>query len=192
MAPLLSVVIPTKGRESLRETLASIPREPWVEVVVVADGRPTFEWAAEFAPGPVIQEDESCWGHPQRNAGMKHAAGRWLAFIDDDDLYTPQAFLAFRSAIARNTSYFLRPRPTIFRMTYDWKDCILWNERQVALCNVGTPMILTPNDPTKLAIWPHKRTGDFDFIRETVAAFGGCDFDETIVCTVRRLEREPG
>ena len=116
---------------------------------------------------------------------MGKAKGRWLAFMDDDDLYTPRAFPAFQKA-------FGGPRkPVLFRMRYDYKDLVLWHEKAVAHCNVGSPMILTPNLPSKLGVWEPKRSGDFNFIRDTVANFGGCRFDRTVVATIRCLDRDP-
>jgi len=181
----LSVIIPSKGRESLRETLASIP--DWPEVIVVADeGHDGYQNAYQIASprAKMLATGPSILGHPQRQLGMAEATGGWLCFIDDDDVYTEEAFLAFKKAMTRK-------RPTLFRMRYEDEDTILWNEPRVAHCNVGTPMILTPNVPAKLGEWAWKRTGDFDFIRDTVANFGGCTFDETIVCTVRRLDHSP-
>lgn len=178
----LSVVIPTKGRESLAETVASIPG--WAEVVVVADGQEAYERALALGRGSVYECGPSILGHPQRQLGMQKASGDWLCFIDDDDVYTDKAFPAFQDAMRGRL-------PRLFRMEYEESGVILWNERRVAHCNVGTPMLLTPNVSGKLGEWAWKRTGDYDFIRDTVANFGGCWFDETIVCTVRRLDYHP-
>lgn len=94
--PLISVVIPTRGRPALvmravrsvlRQTLAHL------ESVVVVDG-PDAETvdALRAIADPrlrVVQLPASRGGGGARNAGVEAARGEWVSFLDDDDEYLP-------------------------------------------------------------------------------------------------------
>jgi glycosyltransferase involved in cell wall biosynthesis len=92
----VTVVIPTRDRlASLLATLAGVWRqyEVRVEVVIVDDGsRPDV--AAEYERLSshrlrVLRNAESRGPGAARNAGIAVARGRWVAFLDDDDLWAP-------------------------------------------------------------------------------------------------------
>lgn len=108
--PRVSAVIRTRGRASLvplavrsalDQTLADL------EVVVVVDG-PDPETARALASIDdrrlrVVPLRESVGPGGAMNAGVREARGRWIAFLDDDDLWFPeklerQAEMAERSA----------------------------------------------------------------------------------------------
>lgn len=161
----LSIIIPTISRPSLRETLYSVYRQylPEDQIIVVGDGSQPLAkeicqefkycnlWFIETLP-------TKCWGHAQRNFGQSYATKTHLTFMDDDDKYAPGALNIIRKEIA------LFPKcPIIFRMSYPNK-FILWVNTEVRMGNVGTPMIVVPNDPTKLGVWGSRREGDFDFL----------------------------
>jgi len=94
--PLVSVVVPTHNRAKLlTRTLRSIleQRMANLEVIVVDDGSsdetPTILRTAD----PRIRP----WRHDQpkgvsvaRNRGIEAARGEWIAFCDDDDLWSPE------------------------------------------------------------------------------------------------------
>jgi glycosyltransferase involved in cell wall biosynthesis len=91
----VSIVIPTRGRWSLlKETLAAALAQEGVshEVVVVDDGS-RDETAAEL--GEVGDERLRVLRHEHprgvavaRNRGIAEARGEWVAFLDDDDLWS--------------------------------------------------------------------------------------------------------
>jgi glycosyltransferase involved in cell wall biosynthesis len=94
--PDITVVVPTHNRWHLLPlTLRAIlgQRNVNFEVVVVDDG------SSEKATGRVAELDDARvrvirHGHPSgvstaRNDGADEAAGEWLAFCDDDDLWAP-------------------------------------------------------------------------------------------------------
>jgi glycosyltransferase involved in cell wall biosynthesis len=93
----VSIVIPTRGRWSLlKETLAAALAQEGVshEVVVVDDGS-RDETAAEL--GEVGDERLRVVRHERprgvalaRNRGIAEARGEWVAFLDDDDLWSPR------------------------------------------------------------------------------------------------------
>jgi glycosyltransferase involved in cell wall biosynthesis len=92
----VTVVIPTRDRvASLLATLAGVWRQSDVrlEVVIIDDGsRPDV--AAEYQRLAshwlrVLRNAESQGPGAARNAGIAVARGRWVAFLDDDDLWAP-------------------------------------------------------------------------------------------------------
>jgi hypothetical protein len=94
-SPEVSVIIPTLGRwELLRQTLSTVARQQDVELeVLVIDGSASGPARSELSgilderlrvihlPGSRIAE--------KRNRGIAEAAGKWIAFLDDDDLWAP-------------------------------------------------------------------------------------------------------
>ena len=109
-APLVSVVVPTRGRPDLvgravGSALAQTMRE--LEVVVVADGPDDATMRALRAiPDPrlVVEALPEPRGiGAARNAGVRLARGRWIAFLDDDDEWTPDK-LAVQIPIAEASS----------------------------------------------------------------------------------------
>jgi glycosyltransferase involved in cell wall biosynthesis len=101
-APEVSVVIPTRSRWHLLST-AALPsaREQEnvdVEVIVVDDGSQD-ETPARLAEldDPrvrVIRHESSRGVAVARNAGIEAARGRWVSFLDDDDVWSPRKLRA--------------------------------------------------------------------------------------------------
>jgi GT2 family glycosyltransferase len=99
--PLVSVVVPTLGREQfLWLTLRSALRQRDVdlEVIVVDDG-PSESAAAvvERLDDPRIRlrrHRQRRGAAAARNTGIAHARGEWVAFLDDDDLWAPDKLAA--------------------------------------------------------------------------------------------------
>ena len=105
--PIVSVVIPTRGRsqlvvravqsvfaQTLTQSSAGCSRQAQLEVVVVVDG-PDEATRAKLAEidDPrlqVVQLPVSQGGAGARNAGVAEAKGEWIAFLDDDDEWLPQ------------------------------------------------------------------------------------------------------
>lgn len=99
----VSVIIPSYGRpEFLGEALASVLTQtrPVEEIIVVDDA----------SPDPIVVGDErvvvvraECNGGPAaaRNLGVRHAGGDVLAFLDDDDLWSPQHVAGAVTALQR-------------------------------------------------------------------------------------------
>ncbi|MBW2937714.1 glycosyltransferase family 2 protein [Aureisphaera sp. CAU 1614] len=94
--PLVSIIIPTYNRpEMLRLTLDSLGKQTFLdyEIIVVDDGtannlnkllceqyNQVYYFKIENSGGP----------SKPRNFGIKKSKGKYLAFVDDDDLWLPQ------------------------------------------------------------------------------------------------------
>jgi glycosyltransferase involved in cell wall biosynthesis len=92
----VSVVIPTRNRSALLGmTLRSVLRQQSVDLeVIVVDEASSDDTASMLAAVNdrrlrVIRHDTPQWLAAARNHGAMEARGRWLAFIDDDDLWAP-------------------------------------------------------------------------------------------------------
>jgi glycosyltransferase involved in cell wall biosynthesis len=105
-APLVTVVIPTRDRAHLvgravRSALAQTL--PGLEVVVVDDGSADATAAAVAALGDarvrLLRRERPGGPSAARNAGIRAARGRWVAFLDSDDEWLPDK-LARQLALA--------------------------------------------------------------------------------------------
>ena len=95
-----SVVIPTRNRSRLLgETLASVlaQRDVDLEVIVVDDASIDPVEATLRPADPrvrVLRHAAASGPNAARNTGAAAAAGRWIAFVDDDDLWAPEKLSA--------------------------------------------------------------------------------------------------
>ena len=94
-APFFSVVIPLYNRADIvGDTIRSVQAQDWqdFEIVVIDDG-------SRDDPAPVIDaigdprvryiRQDNAGGGAARNHGIKAARGRYIAFLDSDDLFLP-------------------------------------------------------------------------------------------------------
>lgn len=95
VAPQVSIIIPTYGRRQfLAEAVASVAQQtcPDWELYIVDDASPTPVRKQDF-PDPrikVLRHERNKGPAAARNTGAKAARGKWLAFLDDDDLWDPR------------------------------------------------------------------------------------------------------
>ena len=98
-SPLVSVIIRTKDRPRLlREALTSIAEQtyPNIEAVVVNDGGQDVDsvvrdFRGALAKMQYVQHGVNRDRPAAANTGIRKAEGEWICFLDDDDLYEPDA-----------------------------------------------------------------------------------------------------
>lgn len=159
---MISFIVPTVGRPSLHATLRSIELWAGDEVVLVGDCR-----TVDFKQFPSVESRQfqyvHCspgrdWGHTERNVATPCARRKYIAHIDDDDTYAPGTRALMADAIEKTPD-----RPILFRMRYP-NGITLWSDEQVRCGNVGTPMMLIPNQPSMLGTWGSFVGGDCHFL----------------------------
>ena len=203
--PTFSVIIPTIGRASLAETLKSIAGQAahpldggWLEneVVVISDGpRSGAAWLCDMfnrSSGFALASYEFTppsrdWGATQRNLGMSRAKNDYLLFIDDDDIFVPLAFQTICRRIAQRPG-----QPLMFRMEHHIVGTI-WREPAVIHRNVGTGMLVLPNDKGRIGRYSARYEGDFDFFTETEPLWpGGFVWLEDVIVACRKTWAQAG
>lgn len=174
----ISILVPTCGRLTLKRALDSVlPQlEAGDEILVIGDGRqPAARRVIEQLSHPQIIYDEhgptGFLGNAQRNHGATLATGDVLAFLDDDDLYEPQALSAIRRAAAEHPE-----RPCMFRMRCLDPPYEKWLEPVFANENIGGGAFVLPNCPGKVPLWPEvthplSQWSDRVFIEATLALY---------------------
>ena len=107
--PDVTVVIPTHDRARLLvETLHSVLGQRGVdlEVLVVDDGSTDgTSSAARSTSDPrvrVVRHERALGVSAARNHGIEAAWGQWVAFLDDDDLWSPDKLAAQLSALGED------------------------------------------------------------------------------------------
>lgn len=157
---MITFIVPTIIRPSLSATLRSIQTMPGDEILIVGDGvtrklesykRHSEITLLDCPPG-------NDWGHAERNYAQTRAKCRYIAHIDDDDVYVPGARSLMGDAITKTPG-----KPILFRMQYP-NGITLWDQPELRCGNVGTPMMLIPNRPTMLGTWGSFVGGDCHFL----------------------------
>jgi len=110
--PTFSVVCPTfNSADCVGETLNSVLAQTWkpFELIVSDDG--SQDGTVRIVKELLSSRQDVRWevvegGHrgpgAARNAGIKHATGEWIAFIDSDDLWAPQKLERVAESIRRH------------------------------------------------------------------------------------------
>lgn len=151
---MITFVVASIGRPSLRAALDSIQCLPGDEIVVVGSMGDVTDSRVRFIPC----EPGRDWGHTERNVAAPHITTRYFANLDDDDVYAPQTRQLMAEAIEETPD-----RPVLFRMRYP-NGYTLWEEQVIKFGNVGTPMMLIPNRRGWLGTWGSYNGGDFGFL----------------------------
>jgi Glycosyl transferase family 2 len=109
MSPQVSVVIPTRDRPEFANravALALAQRDVDLEVIVVDDG--SREPLPRY-PDPrvrVVRQDVARGVAIARNRGIGEADGSWVAFFDDDDLWSPDKLrMQLEAAVVAGASF---------------------------------------------------------------------------------------
>lgn len=102
--PLFSVIIATYERSALlQEAIDSVLRQsvPDFEIVVVDDASPTPARVPSDPRIKMVRRDVNGGPAAAWNTGFEHARGSFLAFLGDDDWYTPKRLELAREGLQR-------------------------------------------------------------------------------------------
>lgn len=150
--------MPTIGRPSLLKTLKSIECWPGDEIIVIGQtALQVGDYNMRYIKY-VPCEPGKDWGHTERNIATPLAKCRYIAHIDDDDTYAHGTRSLMADAIEKTPG-----RPVLFRMRFP-NGITLWDDPVLRCGNVGTPMILIPNMPTRFGTWQSFVGGDCAFL----------------------------
>jgi glycosyltransferase involved in cell wall biosynthesis len=117
--PLVSVVIPTFNcARYLSESVGSAVGQTFAEkeIIVVDDGSTdnTKEVLAPFRDRIIYMYQDNCGASSARNRGVGHSRGKYVAFLDADDIWLPEK-------LKKQVDFFER-LPKSVKLTYtDWK-----------------------------------------------------------------------
>jgi hypothetical protein len=101
---LFSVLIPTYGRpQFLKDALDSVLAQSIssFECLVIDDASPTLPSLPSDPRFRLVRRDTNGGVSAARNTGLDAAAGRYVVFLDDDDLYTPERLEIGLEGVAR-------------------------------------------------------------------------------------------
>lgn len=90
--PFFSVIVPTHGRPAfLLEAVTSVLSQSFTdtEVIVVDDGNDTPVELPADERVRVLRHEVTRGAAAARNSGIRAARGRYISFLDDDDVYPP-------------------------------------------------------------------------------------------------------
>jgi GT2 family glycosyltransferase len=128
-----SVVIPTFNRcDLLTKTLESIFAQNCTdfEVIVIDDGSTdgTTEYVRGLGNKVRLFEQTNRGAGPARNLGATHANGKYLAFLDSDDLWFPWTLEVYKEVIEQNHEpSFIAGKPFIFSDTRQLDEVVTTN-----------------------------------------------------------------
>jgi glycosyltransferase involved in cell wall biosynthesis len=119
--PLISVIIPVyNGEKTIRETIESVLNQSFkdFEIIVIDDGSKdaTLEVVNSIQdPRLKVFSYPNARQAASRNRGFSHSTGEFIAFLDADDLWTPNKLEAQLKALQDN------PQAAV---AYSWSNCI--------------------------------------------------------------------
>ncbi len=115
-----SVIIPTYNRGWLiKESVDSVLSQDFkdFELIVVDDGSTddSVEVLRSYGSRIKLITQDNSGGPTARNLGARHASGKYLLFLDDDDLFFPYTLEIYNKVILQNDSPpFLMGQPVFF------------------------------------------------------------------------------
>ncbi|WP_326551196.1 glycosyltransferase family 2 protein [Micromonospora sp. NBC_01813] len=193
-SPMVSVVVPVYNTEKwLPEALDSIERQPArerIEVIVIDDGSTdgsasiAQRYADQATAVRYVRQDNAGLG-AARNHGVRLATGRYLAFLDSDDIYPDGALthlveLAERCdasvAVGDMQGLPARPNPA-------WRRELLTGERVVEHISQAPDLVGNPSACNKI----FRR----DLVDSTGVQFTENTAFEDVLFTVPLLARSP-
>jgi glycosyltransferase involved in cell wall biosynthesis len=188
--PSFSFIVPTAGRSSIKNCLLSIVPQLTSddEVLVVGDTTdgdlPDTEYIVGCMPANVryltYAGSDHSWGHDQINLGIAQAAGEWLSFNDDDDVWVPGIAVTLRQ-VASEYPY----TPLLFRYLA-YVGYLSWTVKGVFREGyIGGHSLVCPNTPEKLGTWTSRYEGDWDFVQTTASFYNRIIWRDEVIAIAR-------
>lgn len=185
----LSIIVPSCGRPSLRNTLTSIAHqavEAGDEIIVVGDGhQPIAEDLAKRGWGIpcryLTHGPTRNFGNAQRTFAQRIAHGTHVAFMDDDDIYTEDAFVKIRKALSKAPS-----EPHVFKVIAPWREVVWTEEEIIEQGNCCTVQLVVPNRREKLPEWPLRQGGNIIWMED----FGNWIWRPEIIAVCRPYQED--
>jgi len=106
-APMFSIILTTYNRPGLLiDALRSVQNQAWqdYELIVINDaGEPVEHVLAQVdMPVTYVRQGRNQGLSAARNAGLKLARGRYIVYLDDDDIYLPNHLAVLAEAFVRH------------------------------------------------------------------------------------------
>jgi len=164
------------GRETLRDTLLSVAHqsiEPGDEIIVVGDGaQPSAKgtvqrFRAKACPGVLdirymTHGPTRDMGNSQRNFAYQWAHGDWIVHMDDDDIFTEDAFIKIRKAIKQIST----ESTLLFKVKAPWGEIVWTTKGELEQGNLCTIQMVVPNYRSNLPRWNGRQGGNIPFIKD--------------------------
>ncbi|MEP0871645.1 glycosyltransferase [Trichocoleus desertorum AS-A10] len=174
--PLVSVIIPAYNAETtVQETIESVLGQSLqdFELIIVNDGSTdrTLQVIESIAdPRIKVLSYPNAGAAVSRNRGFAHATGEFVAFLDADDLWTPEKLEAQWKALQENPNA---------QVAYSWTDVI---DQSGQWLGQGDYTVANGNVYAKLLLCCFIVSGSNTLIRrEAYVAVGG--FDESLTAS---------
>lgn len=119
-------------------------------------------------------------GNSQRTFAQRVAKGEWIAFMDDDDIFTEEAFIKIRKAIRDPQGEVL-----IFKVVAPWRE-VVWAERSIEQGNCLTIQNVVRNHD--LPPWPLRQGGNIPWLHEM--ALRGLEWRPEIIAICNPYEED--
>jgi glycosyltransferase involved in cell wall biosynthesis len=205
MTPSLTIAVPSIGRHTLTDTLASIASqalEPHDQVLVVFDSHdaePSHQRATQALVErygfTFVAHDGGYhfFGNPQLNRAMELATGDYFCALGDDDIYVA-------GAIARLRSKLTSQRAVLFQF-YAPPDMVanrpglrlrLWSQRRLRVANISGCCIAAPRSALVPVKSDRRIEVDYEWIVEMVAKTGQRPIWMRDCLVIARPERRNG
>lgn len=142
------------------------PQETWVENLVEGLG---FRYLVH---GPTRD-----WGNQQRNFAYKTLHADYVVHMDDDDVFTEDAFVKVRKGIVQDPGV-----PLMFRMRSVPGE-VVWTERVLERGNTSTIMFVVPNDRARLLRnpWGNRQGSDVRFMQACEKEWGEISWKQDLI-----------
>lgn len=171
--PLISVIIPVyNGEKTIRETIKSALQQTFsdFELIIINDGSQDATLAIVNSikdPRIKVFSYPNTGSNPSRNRGVSHATGEYIAFLDADDLWTPNKLESQLIALQAN------PQAAV---AYSWTNSI---DELGQFLRQGSHISVTGDVYKQLLLSNFLDSGSNPLIRaHALAAVGG--FDESL------------